>query len=1114
MDGKWRLFQHLLAASIGLTTQFLSILASAAPPEVVANIERATAVKACNPGIRLGNRYVFGGFVSQPMATCAIYSTGVTPDTLIPLGIEGVLLKASERAALVLDCAGDSKTCRLWQTDGSLPGTVAVSGFVGQVRFSSFAVEPSITTIGETAYFLGRSETATDDELWTIDTTKGIATKVTNLTLGFGDEPRASIRVNERFVFVEVGPLFQRATSKLVRVDRATRVAETLFQFDLTKPVAEFVGQLVALDNALLVRISSTIGAEDSLVGIRNDASAPEALATMQTQEFLTHKRMTGAFFSRCIGSTTCEVWTTDGTGPGTTKLSSFSEPVAIALVSARGLLNGRLIIVSSSNAPLGLIRGVDIVSGATETLGVFELSDLLVEDGSYYFCSPPIPVRALFRSDGTRTGTVKIGDTCFGAPSLATLVSGRLVMPFGALSGDRVLSSTDENFQDVRPIEGSPRREAVFAPGAALDSKYLFSACTVAHACGMWVTDGTPDGTRVLMGGGSFIAPPRIVVAGNKAYFTASTGDRRLGLWATDGTASGTSALVTGFLESANTDLVDHSAFTAVGSRVYFAACSLSPTDCGLWESDGTTSGTHLLHRSIGPALRPVTSINNVVYYLGGNPGAPTTLYAVDASTRAAQVVATDATGFGVAAHEGKVFFARSGVLTQTDGTVGGMTPHASNISGLESVDLRSLRGHLFIRTTFGPAGPYPQVSVRLFRPGASNPETLIQRVDALSTTPITSSLGSITPVGQTFTIGLTYNSNFNQGTSYLLQEGGNVAERVYGITAIPSAIDGSFVLRIACGIAYSRCDLLGLSENGSRYYTSLQVDRSLFTFPKTVLLGVAGERVYFVAPGNATPLALWRAVLQSTPLTFDADNDSIPNDEEIRRGTDLLTKDNDIFSQPVAFAEQMYRDVFRREASPNEVSSLAQAVSDTPSRVTVLDSLLKAEAFEGRLAPIIRLYLTYFLRTPDTQGVDFWFDEYRSGRWTFVGISDFFAGSPEFVARYGAVDNAQFVRLLYANVFNRAPDAGGETFWIGELVNGRRSRGQVMADFSESQEFKTRSALRTSVMVVYLGMLRKMPSDSELASGLALLESGKTRIDLIEKVFNSAEYRSRFLP
>jgi len=104
-------------------------------------------------------------------------------------------------------------------------------------------------------------------------------------------------------------------------------------------------------------------------------------------------------------------------------------------------------------------------------------------------------------------------------------------------------------------------------------------------------------------------------------------------------------------------------------------------------------------------------------------------------------------------------------------------------------------------------------------------------------------------------------------------------------------------------------------------------------------------------------------------------------------------------------------------------------------------------------------RLYAAYFGRAPDPDGLAYW-NEQRDRRTPLVAISAAFARSAEFVARYGSLDDAAFVELVYANVLHRRPDPAGLRHWTGQLAAGR-TRGWVMLGFSDSAELKVRTGL-----------------------------------------------------
>ena len=81
-----------------------------------------------------------------------------------------------------------------------------------------------------------------------------------------------------------------------------------------------------------------------------------------------------------------------------------------------------------------------------------------------------------------------------------------------------------------------------------------------------------------------------------------------------------------------------------------------------------------------------------------------------------------------------------------------------------------------------------------------------------------------------------------------------------------------------------------------------------------------------------------------------------------------------------------------------------------------------------------------------------------YRYG-YHLANISNDFARSKEFQARYGSVSNADFLQRVYLNVLGRGVDAGGYAYWMDQMNRGM-SRGFVMVYFSDSAEFRQKTA------------------------------------------------------
>lgn len=102
-------------------------------------------------------------------------------------------------------------------------------------------------------------------------------------------------------------------------------------------------------------------------------------------------------------------------------------------------------------------------------------------------------------------------------------------------------------------------------------------------------------------------------------------------------------------------------------------------------------------------------------------------------------------------------------------------------------------------------------------------------------------------------------------------------------------------------------------------------------------------------------------------------------------------------------------------------------------------------------------RLYLAALGRTPDASGFAYWVDRLDTEEMTLERITEFFVDSPEFGERFPNVDTDQeFVELAYEHVFGRAPDAGGQAYWLDRLETGSVTHASLIVFFADSPEFR----------------------------------------------------------
>ncbi|MFC7515123.1 DUF4214 domain-containing protein [Herbaspirillum sp. GCM10030257] len=100
-----------------------------------------------------------------------------------------------------------------------------------------------------------------------------------------------------------------------------------------------------------------------------------------------------------------------------------------------------------------------------------------------------------------------------------------------------------------------------------------------------------------------------------------------------------------------------------------------------------------------------------------------------------------------------------------------------------------------------------------------------------------------------------------------------------------------------------------------------------------------------------------------------------------------------------------------------------------------------------------LTELYLAFFNRVPEADGLAFWIDSFRNGRSIDLIADDFYAAGIQYSDLSGysnSMTSEEFVRVIYKNVLGRsgstAPPAQDVQFWVSELDSGRATKGQLV--------------------------------------------------------------------
>lgn len=143
---------------------------------------------------------------------------------------------------------------------------------------------------------------------------------------------------------------------------------------------------------------------------------------------------------------------------------------------------------------------------------------------------------------------------------------------------------------------------------------------------------------------------------------------------------------------------------------------------------------------------------------------------------------------------------------------------------------------------------------------------------------------------------------------------------------------------------------------------------------------------------------------------------------------------------------------------------------------------------------AAVVRLYYGIFNRAPDKSGLEYWTNKLNKKTITLAEMARQFMGSSEFSRKYGTLNNDQFVRAMYPQVFGRAPDPSGLKYWVDRLNAKSVTRQAMMTNFTQSSEMKRNFA---QTVARDLGVLENLAGEKITTGNIECYGSIESRTD-----------------
>jgi hypothetical protein len=187
-------------------------------------------------------------------------------------------------------------------------------------------------------------------------------------------------------------------------------------------------------------------------------------------------------------------------------------------------------------------------------------------------------------------------------------------------------------------------------------------------------------------------------------------------------------------------------------------------------------------------------------------------------------------------------------------------------------------------------------------------------------------------------------------------------------------------------------------------------------------------------------------------------------------------------------AYVKGLYHATFQRDPdSAGQSFWLGQLNSGAMAQPQMAQQFFNSD--ENRNAQVGFFY-TYFLhRAPEAAGMAFWRQQLQSGAMDELQVMTGFILSPEYT---GLTDTTGFLNTIYYGLLSRSPEAGGFTYWKGQLDSNALTRTQVLGSFLNSPEGLNR--VISDFNGAYLG---RLPSSTELSSWSGAVQQGRNSID-----------------
>jgi hypothetical protein len=266
-----------------------------------------------------------------------------------------------------------------------------------------------------------------------------------------------------------------------------------------------------------------------------------------------------------------------------------------------------------------------------------------------------------------------------------------------------------------------------------------------------------------------------------------------------------------------------------------------------------------------------------------------------------------------------------------------------------------------------------------------------------------------------------------------YIWKAGG---EAITGTTASTLILTEAHVGK-TISVTASYTDLLGTPESATSAGTQAVLGYQVGSSGDNTLIGTAYADNLLGMGGNDS-------------LTGGGGNDTIDGGA----GVDTLILNGNLSGYSLTKIGNSYTVGSNTGVDGTDTVTNVEALKFADKTVNLTIQAKAAAAPQADVQNLAELYVAFFNRVPDADGLSYWIDQ-KAGGLSLNQIADsFYAAGIVYSEQTGFttdMTDADFVRLVYKNVLGRsgatAPPDGDVNYWAGDIHSGNATRGSLIS-------------------------------------------------------------------